>query len=291
MPTETAPLAAHRFRVGQLDLRVLDGGGFALPFDWFAANARPLAQAEAVAHGELPTDFMPLRINNLLIDTGGQLVLVDTGFGAFSLNPAAGKLPHALKAEGIAPEDIDIVLMTHLHPDHAGGALDPAGKPAFPNARYLVNRTGYDYWLADPSLVELSFADDDKAFVLQVATGAVAALKDVLELVEPGEEVAPGVTVLAAPGHTPGHVAIEVASEGERLLHVVDAASVPSLHLAHPEWFLKVDLWPGQAVMTRNELFDRAAAENLLVQTYHFAFPGQGRVQAAGDDWLWDAVV
>jgi glyoxylase-like metal-dependent hydrolase (beta-lactamase superfamily II) len=290
MPASTAPRAAHRFRLGQLDLRVLDDGGFGIPFDWLATNARPRALADAVAQGDLPTDVVPLQINALLVETGGQLVLVDTGYGAVSPNPDGGKLPLALRAEGIAPEEIDLVLLTHLHFDHVGGALDSAGKPAFPNARYLVNRAEHAFWLAEPSLVELPIPDDVKGFVRQVARDTATALKERIERVAPGDEVAPGVTVVAAPGHTPGHVGVEVVSGEERLLHVADAASVPVLHLAHPDWFPKVEFWPAQSLATRYQLLDRAAAENLLVQTYHFPFPGLGRVRADGDDWIWEPV-
>lgn len=287
-PAAAAPLDTYRFRLGELDLRVFDDGAFAFPPDWLAANARPLALAEAIAEGDLPTDVVPIRLNILLIDTGSQLVLVDTGFGA--LDPGAGKLSLALQAEGIAPEEIDLVLLTHLHPDHIGGTLDAAGKPAFPNARYLANRTEYDYWQADPSLAELPVPDDLRAAARQLGKETPVALQEVLELIEPGDEVAPGVTVLAAYGHTPGHLAVEVTSNGERLLHVADAAAVPAFHLAHPEWFTKLDLWPAQAVMTRNELFDRAAMNDLLVLAYHFPAPGLGRVQAEGDDWRWEAL-
>jgi glyoxylase-like metal-dependent hydrolase (beta-lactamase superfamily II) len=289
-PTPAPPRAAHRFRLGDLALRVLDDGAFGIPFDWLAANARPLALADAATKGDLPTDVVPLQINTLLVETGGQLVLVDTGYGAVSPNPDGGKLPAALKAEGIAPEEIDLVLLTHLHFDHVGGALDAAGTPAFPNARYLVNRAEHDFWLTDPSLIELPVPDDVKLFVAQVAKDAAVALRNRLELVAPGDEVAPGVTVVAAPGHTPGHVGVEVASGTERLLHVADAASVPVLHLEHPDWFPKVEFWPAQSVATRSQLLDRAVAENLLVQTYHFAFPGLGRVRADGDDWVWESV-
>jgi glyoxylase-like metal-dependent hydrolase (beta-lactamase superfamily II) len=289
-PIPTPPNRAHRFRLGQLALRVFDDGEFVLPFDWFATNARPRALAAAVAQGNLPTDAIPLRINNLLVETGGHLVLIDTGYGSIDPNPGAGKLPLALQAEGIVPEDIDIVLLTHLHPDHVGGTLDEAGKPAFPNARYLVNRVEHEYWLTNPSLVELPIGDDFKQYVRQVGKDTAVALSNKIERVEPGDEVAPGITVVAAPGHTPGHLAVEVASGGERLLHIADTASVSVLHLLHPDWFTKVELWPAQSLMTRYQLLDRAAAENLLVQTYHLPFPGLGHVRADGDDWLWEPV-
>jgi glyoxylase-like metal-dependent hydrolase (beta-lactamase superfamily II) len=88
----------------------------------------------------------------------------------------------------------------------------------------------------------------------------------------------------------PGHLAVEIASGGERVLHVVNAAAEPMLNLEHPDWFLAPDLWPAQALRTRRQLFDRAAAEDLLVLTAHFAFPGLGRVTADGDRWRWTPV-
>jgi glyoxylase-like metal-dependent hydrolase (beta-lactamase superfamily II) len=213
-------------------------------------------------------------------------VLIDTGFGANA--PTTGYLLPALEAEGIAAGDIDVVLLTHLHADHFGSVADAAGKPAFPNARYLINRAEYEFWWAEPSLVELPIPDDFKTLFREGAKGALVALEGALEQIEPGDEIAPGVTTLAAPGHTPGHLAVEVESDGERLLHIVDAAGDPVLHLQHPDWFFAPDNWPGQEILTRRQLFDRAAQEELLVLTYHFAFPGLGHVRPDGDGWLWE---
>jgi glyoxylase-like metal-dependent hydrolase (beta-lactamase superfamily II) len=281
--------AAHRFRVGQLDLRVLDEGAFTVTGDFLAFNAPPRALAKSLAaNGRSPTGFL-LPIHPLLIETAGRLVLVDTGYGdlAGTLRPDAGKLAAALRGEGIAPEMIEAVLLTHVHPDHAGGAIDAAGRPTFPNARYLVTRVEHEFWWGEPSLDGVPFPAERKQFLRQVAKDVLVALEGQIEHVEPGSEIAPGVTVLAAPGHTPGHIAIAFASGDERLLHVGDAAADPVLHLRHPEWFLAPDYWPAEALMTRRRLFDRAAAEGMLVMTSHFAFPGLGHVTHAGEGWRW----
>ncbi len=280
------PSGAHRFQVGQLDLRVFDDGEYTIPGAFLAINAPPQALAEALAQvGQSPEAYSG-TMNLLLIETGDQLVLIDTGAGA--LFPTTGQLLPGLQAEGITPGDIDIVLLTHLHPDHFGAVADAEGKPTYPNARYLINRAEYEFWWAEPSLVELPLPDDFKQLFRDGAKGTLTALQGTIEQIEPGDEIAPGVTVLAAPGHTPGHLAVEVASDGERLLHIVDAAGDPVLHLQHPDWFFAPDNWPAQEILTRRQLFDRAAQENILVQTYHFASPGLGHVQQDGDGWLWE---
>ncbi len=282
------PAAAHRFQVGQLDLRVFDDGEYTIPGAFLAINAPPQALAEAMAAiGQTP-EASSGTMNILLIETGDQRVLIDTGAGAFF--PTTGQLLPALQAEGITPGDIDLVLLTHLHADHFGAVADAEGKPTFPNARYLINRTEYEFWWAEPSLVELPIPDDFKQLFRDGAKNALTALQGTIEQIEPGDEIAPGVTVLAAPGHTPGHLAVEVASDDERLLHIVDAAGDPVLHLQHPDWFFAPDNWPAQEILTRRQLFDRAAQEDLLVFTYHFAFPGLGQVQQDGDGWTWEPV-
>jgi glyoxylase-like metal-dependent hydrolase (beta-lactamase superfamily II) len=204
--------------------------------------------------------------------------------------PGAGKLLAALQAEGIAPETIDLVLLTHLHPDHVGGAVDDAGVPTFANARYLVGRAEYAFWWGEPSLDELPFPPERNQFLRHVGKEILVALQGRIEQVDAGDTIAPGITVVDAPGHTPGHLAVELASGEERALHIVDAAAEPSLHLGHPDWFLLPDLWPVRALQTRRALLDRAANEDLLVLTAHFPFPGVGRVAADGDGWEWLAV-
>jgi glyoxylase-like metal-dependent hydrolase (beta-lactamase superfamily II) len=285
-PAATGPAPAHRVSVGQIDVVVLDDGTFPGTADLFAVNAPAAELTEILAAQGLAPDAMSLGVHPLLVETGDQRVLLDTGLGAFD---PGGNLMASLAAEGIAPEEIDIVLITHMHTDHFGGALDAEGRLAFPNARYLINAIEQEFWAAGPSLGELIVPDEFKQVFRQAAVDALTALDGNIEQIAPGDEIAPGVTVVDARGHTPGHLAVEVASDGEGLLHIVDAAHLPEIHLERPDWFMVADNWPAWSVTTRKALFDRAADENLLVATYHFPFPGLGRVTKDEIGWTWTA--
>jgi glyoxylase-like metal-dependent hydrolase (beta-lactamase superfamily II) len=280
--------ATHRVSVGQIEVVVLYDGAFAGPANLFATNAPPAALADAMEGiGLAPTDPLSLTVQPLLVETDGQRVLLDTGSGVF--NDPAGTLLGALAAEGIAPEEIDVVLMTHLHGDHYGGAIGADGGLTFPNARHLISAVEYDFWAAEPSLDELVLPDEFKPLFRQGAKDALTALSGALEQIAPGDEIAPGLTAVDARGHTPGQLAVEISSDGEGALHIVDAAHVPAIHLEHPDWFMMADNWPAWTAATRQALFDRAADENLLVFTYHFPFPGVGRVTKDEIGWTWAA--
>lgn len=283
---ESTPMAslppAHRVQVGQIEVLVLEDAVFPAPPALFALNA-PAAElnAELAEQGLAPDATIDVSVHPLLVETDGQRVLLDTGIGA------GGNLLNALAAEGITPGDIDVVLITHLHLDHIGGAVDANGAPVFPNARYLINGTERAFWAAGPELSELAVPAEQNDQSRQGALDVLAALEGVLEEIAPGDEIAPGVTAIDAKGHTPGHVAVEINSDGESMLHLVDAVHVPFLQLDHPDWFMLADNWPAWAVTNRKLLLDRAADENLLVATYHFPFPGIGRVSKDEVGWTW----
>jgi glyoxylase-like metal-dependent hydrolase (beta-lactamase superfamily II) len=201
----------------------------------------------------------------LLIRTATDTVLVDTGIGDYEhpLGGHGGNLEAALAAEGVAPDDVSVVVITHAHLDHIGG-LCPAGEPRFAGARHVISRVEWNWSarrgsaIADAQLPPLERAG-------------------VLELVDPPAEPVPGIRLLAAPGHTPGHVAVEIAGE---VLFLADAIVDPR-HAAHPDWTMAFDEDPDANVRTRVELLGRAADEGLLVAASHIWSPG--RVERAGD--------
>src|SRR5690349_3306230 len=205
MTTTSSHAPAHRLRVGQIAVTVLDDGSFRAPPHYFVANAPPAELGEVMAAHGLEAAGIVLGVHPLLVETAGLRVLLDTGRGAF---PPGGALLASLAAAGIAPEEIDVVLITHLHTDHFGGALDAEGKLVFPNARHLIGAAEHAFWSAGPSLDELKIPDEFKRVFRQSSLDGLRALGTNLEQIAPGDEIAPGVTVLDARGHTPGQLAV-----------------------------------------------------------------------------------
>lgn len=222
-------------------------------------------------------DKVPGPYACLFIDTGRQRVLVDTGAG--DLKPTSGRLRQNLRAAGVAPEDVDLVILTHGHPDHIAGNV--AGDAlAFPNARYVMGRDEWAFWTAEDALrtVPASWAAH--------ARRHLPPIRDRVELIDREGEIVPGVGAVFAPGHTLGHLAVEVASGGDRLLYLSDTALHPVL-LQRPDWHSVFDMDRQQADATLRRLADRAADERLLVHAFHFPFPCLGRIERCGNGWQW----
>ncbi len=214
----------------------------------------------------------------LMVDTGTHRVLMDTGAGTFL--PEAGRLVKNLRTLGIEPDEIDLVLISHAHPDHVGAV-------AFPNARIVMRREEWDFWNGEPDLPRLP--SEFKEMLLYLIKPLLASLADRIELIDGNTQIIPGIKTIAATGHTPGHMAVSVESEGQELLYTGDAILHP-IHMEHPNWNAIVDVIPKEAEATRRHLLARAASGNSFLFCFHFSFPGLGRIREKGNTWQWEPI-
>jgi glyoxylase-like metal-dependent hydrolase (beta-lactamase superfamily II) len=210
-----------------------------------------------------------------LVRADGQLILVDTGIGPRK-RPGfpAGHLDEALRAAGVRPDEIDVVVHTHLHTDHIGwntyDAEDGRAVVFFPKARFVIQQAEWDYWMSAAMLAEPRNA---------ALRECVEPLRDSgrLQFTQGEETFGKNLVFISVPGHTPGHVAVGIADAGERGVIIGDASHHP-FHVAHPDWVTPLDWDPAQAATSRDRLFDRAADEQRLVLAGHWQHPGWGHI-------------
>jgi glyoxylase-like metal-dependent hydrolase (beta-lactamase superfamily II) len=220
------------------------------------------------------------------VNTGKELILFDTGNGAsgFIPRPSGGRLAAQLRPAGFAPEQIDVVVLTHGHPDHIGGLMED-GKPLFPRARYVIGDVEYDFWSSKEHLSAPAEGIEYKTGKLFQTNVAPLAVR--ISFVKPGGEIAPGIRAVEAYGHTPGHLAFHLESQGKRLLIWGDCAHHEVASLARPEWHALFDMDKEKGAATRKRIYAMAAAERLLVAGYHTSFPSLGFVQKQNQGYRW----
>jgi glyoxylase-like metal-dependent hydrolase (beta-lactamase superfamily II) len=278
-PEGQAP-AFYRYKVGNFLMTALSDGMNVRKLEpGFISNADFAEVEKAVRAVFLPVDKLPVPFNPLLIDTGPDLVLIDTGF-ADNGPPTAGQLAGNLAAAGVRPEYVTKVVITHFHGDHIAGLRRKNGDLVYPNAEILVPEPEWRFWTDDSNAAGAPEAAKPHFQHVRRVFGPIA---NEVRRYEWDQEVLPGFTALGAPGHTPGHTIFRIESDGERMLFLSDTTNHPALFVRHPDWSPTFDMDPDQARRTRRRVLDLAASEGCLVASYHYPFPAIGRIVRAGD--------
>jgi glyoxylase-like metal-dependent hydrolase (beta-lactamase superfamily II) len=253
------------FKIGLFECQVLNDGAFKRP-------------------DEAPEDALEMQC--LLIRTGKNTVLIDTGWGV-GVGVHDGKLMQNLQAAGIQRTEIDTVILPHFHPDHVSGNTDAEGRAVFSNARYILHKKEWEFWTSDPDLTRMG--EDLREEMVQSVKNSLIPIQDQVELVEDETEIVPGIEAIWTPGHTPGHIVLVISSGSEQLLCTGDLFHRKS-EFERPDLRLPFDWDQEQAIQTRVQILSRFATNNPLVFVCHFPFPGLGHIVPKGNTWLWQPI-
>ncbi|CDX33661.1 conserved exported hypothetical protein [Mesorhizobium plurifarium] len=273
--TPIEPLVGfYKYKVGSLEVTAVYDGIWRKPHDpAFIKDVSVDDTKAALAKAGLTTDFMPIPLTVVVLQMNGRTIMMDAGSGVGQWQANATHLPANMKAAGIDYKAIDTIMISHFHPDHVWGLMEKGtNNPVFPNAELIVNATEYNWW-TDPSRLA------------KLPEGRKPAGKRIAEnfpkwknwkLVDDGTEVVPGIRLMAAPGHTPGHSVYHVDAGSEQFLVSADTMYVPALLAPHPEWQGSYDQDGPMAIATRHKIIDQVIADNVRICGSHFPFPGTG---------------
>ena len=274
--------SVYRFKLGGFEVTTIMDGFIQRdgPFPIFG-NDQPVetVQDYARANGLDPENFEH-SFTTTLVNTGKELVLFDAGFGAMMRGKGAGNLRERLTAAGYSPNDIDIVAITHGHPDHIAGLMED-GAPAYPNARYVIGQKEYDWWVANENIPEQR--KDNQGLFVKI----VEPLAPQSTFLQPGDDVVTGVRAVEAFGHSMGHMAYMIESDGMSLIIWGDITNHYVMSLQKPEWRVAFDDDPEQAIATRKRVLDMVATDNLWTVGFHMPFPSIGKVEKTSESYRW----
>ena len=275
----------YRTMVGSFEVTVLSDGTVQLPVADILSNAAPGEVDKALAHSYLKSP-LETSFNGFLINTGGKLVLVDTGAGHF-FGPTLGNLVANLKAAGYQPEQVDEIYITHMHGDHIGGLIGTDGKAVFPNAIVRADKHEADYFLSKANLDKAANDQEKGSFQAPQEALAPYVAAGHFKPIEADGELVPGVSSRAAYGHTPGHTIYVVQSNGQKLLLIGDLMHVASVQFPDPAVTIKFDWNTKLAAQERKKLYAEAAKDGSLIGGAHLSFPALGRLRSSGKGYEW----
>jgi glyoxylase-like metal-dependent hydrolase (beta-lactamase superfamily II) len=255
------------FNLGDLQVTALLAGSGQLenPQETFGLNVDAETFQEVSEANFIPSDRSVGFFTPTFVSTGSERILFDTGLNA-------GGLLQAMQDAGLTPEDVTHVVLTHMHPDHVGGLTDDAGEPTFPNAAYVAGQAEFDHWAPQ----------NNETFEAKVRPFAEG-----MTLINPGDEVVPGIAAVEAYGHTPGHMAFQLDGGDARMMLTADTANHYVWSVQHPDWEVRFDADKAQAAETRRRLLGQIADERMAMLGYHMPFPAVGYLEREGDGFRW----
>jgi glyoxylase-like metal-dependent hydrolase (beta-lactamase superfamily II) len=275
----------YRYKIGTYEITAINDGTWYRPIDDKLVKNAPFTEVQkALSDQFLPTDTLALPFTALMVNTGSKLILLDTGTGG-QLAPAAGTMGANMAAVGIDPKAVDTIIISHFHPDHINGIKSKDGQKVFPNAEINVPAPEWAFWMDD---AKMNAAPEAARGAFLNARRVFSDIASDVKRFDPGKEVAPGITSIAAYGHSPGHTAFAIASGNQSMLYLADVSTNPWLFVRNPEWQAIFDADGNMAADTRKTLLDRAAADKMIVHGYHFPFPASGYIAktAKGYDFV-----
>ncbi|WP_171179271.1 MBL fold metallo-hydrolase [Ruegeria sp. HKCCA4633] len=265
--TKANSTIAKSFTLGDFTVTTLLDGSIARDGakEIFGGGATDEEFAKVSADNFIPADAAQFFFTPSLVNTGSELVLFDTGLGQ-------GGIQAALADAGVTPDQIDVVVLTHMHPDHIGG-MTTNDAPTFANARYVTAAPEYDFWAAQEAGNRVG----------DLVAAKVTPLAEKMSFIGDSGEVTSGITAVAAFGHTPGHTVYHLESNGQRLILTADLANHYVWSFAHPEWEVRFDMDKAAATAARRNVLGMLAADKVPMVGYHMPFPGAGFVETRGD--------
>jgi glyoxylase-like metal-dependent hydrolase (beta-lactamase superfamily II) len=277
----------YRLKVGDLEVTALFDAHVVVPPQWLTGEKATLDGVVKALHED--PHMLDASDTGFLVNTGKQLILVDAGSGTWFGGGAYGHLLGNLRSAGYTPEEVNLVLVTHLHSDHIGGLTTQDGKRVFPNAQIYVAKAESDFWLS-PEMAAKAPKDAQQFFQSAHAIAAPYIKAGKWHTFSGSETIVDGMQLVPLHGHTPGHTGYEFSSQGKEILFWGDIIHAQRVQLQHPEVTVIFDIDPTAAAATRNQLLPKLAREDVVIAGPHMLFPGLGRLHKEGSGYSWAPV-
>lgn len=277
----------YRFPLGKFQITMVSDGPLPLgdPSGAFLGASKEEISKMLTDNFLSPSNAV-LEQNAPIVNTGSQLVLFDTGMGTQKMfGPTTGRLVQSMREAGIAPSQIDAIVITHAHIDHIGGMVNAANQRIFPNAKVYISQADFDFWTSEDGIG----GTKSKEFVAH-ARKNLLPYRDRITFFKDGQEIIPGITAMAAPGHTIGHTIFMINSDGKQVCFVGDLSHHQILLLEKPRLEFAYDTDPKQSAQTRVRVLDMLAKDKVPLLAYHFPWPGYGYVAKQGDGFRYISV-